>query len=66
MSGWIRQVHRWTSAVFAVIVAAIFAAQGIGTAVADWVYFLPLAPLLVLFLTGAWMFVGPYLRRRPA
>ena len=47
MSRWIRQVHRWVSAGFAVVVAAIFAAQGMGATVAEWVYLLPLAPLLV-------------------
>ncbi len=44
----IRQVHRWTSLVFAVVVSAIFATLGIGRQPAEWVYFLPLFPLAVL------------------
>jgi len=55
-----RAVHRWTALVFTLIVAAIFAAQGMGATPVEWVYFLPLAPLLVMFLTGAWMWVRHY------
>jgi hypothetical protein len=41
----IRQIHRWTSLVFTVAVAGIFLALGLGEP-AEWVYLLPLAPLL--------------------
>jgi hypothetical protein len=52
----IRQTHRWTSVLFTLIVAGLFAATGLG-GVAEWVYFLPLPPLAVMMLTGLWMFV---------
>ncbi|EYD78331.1 hypothetical protein Rumeso_00160 [Rubellimicrobium mesophilum DSM 19309] len=63
MSRLIRQTHRWTSLVFALLVAGIFLALGLGSEPAQWVYFLPLAPLFLLLLTGLWLFVLPYLAR---
>lgn len=59
----IRTVHRWASIVFVAVVAAIFVALGMGREVVDRVYYLPLAPLAVLALTGLYLFVLPYLRR---
>ena len=65
MSGnmWIRQIHRWTSIVFAVVVAAIFAMLGVGMVPAQWIYFLPLPPLFILLATGLWLFALPYLAK---
>ncbi|CAN7696559.1 MULTISPECIES: hypothetical protein [Ensifer] len=63
-NNWIRQIHRWTSLVFAVVVAAIFIALGVGKQPAEWVYFLPLFPLAILVPTGLYMFVLPYLSGR--
>src|SRR3546814_11837190 len=45
---FIRQVHRWLSILFTLIVAAIFLTLGLGRAPAEWVYFLPLAPLALM------------------
>jgi len=59
----IRQIHRWVSIIFAVIVAGIFAALGTGQQPAQWVYLLPLAPLFVLTVTGLYMFALPYFRK---
>ena len=61
---WIRQIHRWVSILFTVVVAAIFAMLGAGRELAQWVYFLPLFPLALLILTGLYMFVLPYAARR--
>ncbi|WP_457579707.1 hypothetical protein [Ensifer canadensis] len=63
-NNWIRQIHRWTSLVFAVFVAAIFIALGVGKQPAEWVYFLPLFPLAILVPTGLYMFALPYLSGR--
>ena len=57
---WIRQIHRWLSIIFTAIVIAIFAALGLGMQPVEWVYFLPLAPLALLALTGLYLFVLPY------
>jgi len=62
--GWIRQTHRWVSAIFTLAVLALFAVAGLGMQVAEWVWILPVAPLMLLLVTGTVMFVRPYLARR--
>jgi len=64
MSAFIRQFHRWTSLVFVLIVVAIFVMMGLGQQPAQWIYYLPLAPLFLLIATGLYMFVLPYVKRR--
>jgi len=61
----LRQVHRWLSIAFTVavtinVVALVMKAQ------AAWIGFLALAPLVVLMLTGLYLFALPYLPRRRA
>jgi ABC-type polysaccharide/polyol phosphate export permease len=60
VSKGIRQFHRWTSLAFMLVVVVIFAMLGLGQRPAQWIYYLPLAPLFVLVLTGAYMFFQPY------
>ncbi|WP_421917133.1 hypothetical protein [Mesorhizobium sp.] len=57
---WFRQVHRWLSIIFTLVVAAIWIALGLGRQPAQWVYFLPLLPLAFLLLTGLYLFALPY------
>ena len=57
---WIRQIHRWLSVIFTVIVAAIFGALGLGEEPAQWIYLMPLAPLALLLLTGIYLFLLPH------
>ena len=66
VSKFIRVFHRWTSIVFTLIVLAIFAMLGLGQQPEQWIYYLPLAPLFLLMLTGLYMFALPYLKRRAA
>lgn len=61
---WIRQFHRWVSILFTALVIAIFVMLGAGKEPAEWVYFLPLAPLALLTFTGLYMFALPYVVRR--
>lgn len=61
---WVRQGHRWLSVIFTAVVAAIFVSLGVGVEPAEWVYFLPLAPLALLLLSGLYLFVLPYAARR--
>jgi hypothetical protein len=63
-NGWMRQMHRWISILFVVVVAGIFITLGTGHKLVQWVYFLPLAPLALLSLTGLYLFVRPYALRR--
>ncbi len=60
---WIRQIHRWLSIAFTVgvivdIVNIVTLGQGEEPAV--WVYLLALLPLVLLLLTGLYLFVLPH------
>jgi cellulose synthase/poly-beta-1,6-N-acetylglucosamine synthase-like glycosyltransferase len=59
MSKWIRQVHRWLSIAFTVAVIANVVAMVVEKQ-AVWVGLLALFPLILLMLTGLYMFALPY------
>lgn len=63
MSKFIRQTHRWVSIAFALVVAALFAMLGLGQQPAQWLYYVPLAPLFLLLATGLYMFFQPYVAK---
>ena len=63
-SGWIRQVHRWMSALFTLAVVINFAVLGMAETPIEWVYYLPLPFLFVLLGTGIYMFLLPYFRTK--
>jgi hypothetical protein len=56
---WLRQIHRWLSIAFtaAVIVNVVALVQG---EQAVWVGLLALFPLVLLLLTGLYLFALPY------
>jgi L-asparagine transporter-like permease len=56
---WVRQIHRWLSMAFtvAVIVNVVALVQ---QNQAVWIGLLALLPLILLLLTGLYMFVLPY------
>jgi len=56
---WIRQIHRWLSIAFTVAVIANVVAM-MQEKQAVWVGVLALLPLILLLLTGLYMFVLPY------
>lgn len=60
---WFRQTHRWLSIAFTagVIVNGIAVARG---RYANWVGLLALLPLILLLLTGLYLFVLPYAVKR--
>lgn len=60
---WVRQGHRWLSIFFTLVVVANFAAMTQGTPPA-WLTYLPLAPLLLMVLSGLYLFALPYLGKR--
>jgi hypothetical protein len=61
-SNWIRQVHRWLSIAFTLaVIVNIFAMVQEKAAV--WVGLLALFPLILLMLTGLYMFARPYAAR---
>ncbi len=55
-TGRVRQVHRWSSVVFVVTVAATVIALARPEPIV-WVSYLPLLPLAGLFLSGSFMLV---------
>lgn len=59
---WIRQSHRWFSIAFTLTVLANFAAMARGTP-PMWITYAPLLPLALLFLSGLYLFVLPYLAK---
>ena len=65
MSKWIRQMHRWVSIVFTVtVIANIVQIAAGGGNPPNWITYAPLLPLVLLLLTGLYMFVLPYVARR--
>jgi len=59
----IRQIHRWLSIVFTLAVAVNVAALLLKTQ-AVWIGLLALFPLILLLLSGLYLFVLPYLASR--
>lgn len=59
-----RQLHRWVSIVFTLAVTANVVAMGAGQQEVTWVTYTPLPPLLLLLLSGLYLFVLPYVGRR--
>jgi hypothetical protein len=61
---WIRQMHRWVSIAFTATVIANFIALAQGSGMPPpWVTYSPLLPLVLLMLTGLYLFVLPYATR---
>lgn len=61
---WIRQTHRWLSIIFTLTVIANFAAMALGKP-PMWLVYSPLPFLFLLLFSGLYMFVLPYVSRRP-
>jgi hypothetical protein len=67
MNNLIRQAHRWVSIAFTVgVVANIVAISQLHgqEKPAFWVGLLALIPLVLLLLSGLYMFVSPYVAKR--
>jgi heme A synthase len=60
---WIRQSHRWLSVAFTLAVLANLVALA-KEQKAVWVGLLALFPLILLLLTGLYMFALPYVAKR--
>lgn len=59
MNKLMRQAHRWLSIIFTVVVVINIGALAMGSQ-ATWVGFLALPPLLLMLITGLYLFVLPY------
>lgn len=62
-SAWLRQAHRWLSIAFTLAVLANLVALAMRRQEA-WIGFMALVPLVLLMVTGLYMFVRPYLKAR--
>lgn len=60
-----RQIHRWVSIAFTLAVIVNFVALGMKSN-ATWVGLLAIPPLLLLLVTGLYLFVLPYRTRAKA
>lgn len=58
-NSWIRQVHRWLSIAFTLAVIGNVIAM-VRQEQAVWIGLLALLPLILLLLTGLYMFALPY------
>jgi hypothetical protein len=56
---WVRQVHRWLSITFTAGVLVYIVAMGRGQPAA-WIGLFALVPLILLLITGLYLFVLPY------
>jgi hypothetical protein len=59
---WIRQIHRWLSIAFTLAVIANLVVMMQGMQVL-WVGLLALFPLILLLLTGLYLFALPYVAK---
>ena len=62
-SNGIRQFHRWMSVLFTISVVVTSIALSQEKPIV-WVSYVPLLPLALLFLTGAYIFLLPYVAKR--
>ncbi len=65
LNRYIRQTHRWLSIAFTVSVAGYIVVMTRGP-VPAWLNIFPAGSLILMFLTGAYLFVLPYLPKRRA
>ncbi len=62
---WIRQAHRWLGVAFTVTVIAniVVMSAGQGQMPPPWVTYSPLPPLALLWFSGMYLFVLPYVAK---
>jgi hypothetical protein len=66
-SHWIRRIHRWVSVAFTLAFMTNIVALSLGQGQPPaWITYSPLPPLLLLLLTGLYLYALPYLIRRPS
>ena len=66
LSKWMRWFHRWVSIIFIATVLAATVAAATGQDTQSPIFYLPLAPLVLLMASGLYLFVLPYVRGRKA
>jgi cytochrome b len=64
LSNKVRQFHRWVSVAFTLGVITYMVAMSGGSQPPGWVGLFALFPLILLLITGLYLFFLPYWRRR--
>ena len=65
LNQWTRQIHRWLSMAFTAGVVTYIVAMSVGQGQPPaWVGLLALVPLILLLVTGLYLFALPYVSRR--
>ena len=65
LNQWTRQIHRWLSIAFTAGVVTYIAAMSMGQGQPPaWIGLLALVPLILLLVTGLYLFALPYVGRR--
>lgn len=62
-SSWFRRVHRWVAVAFVASVVLVTVVLATQEQPAEWIYLSPLLPLAIMVITGAVLFVQPYVAR---
>ncbi|WP_396593560.1 hypothetical protein [Brevundimonas sp. R86498] len=65
MNAFVRQTHRWLAIVFTFAVLANVAAMALGIQ-SVWVGVLALGPLILMLISGLWLFALPWMGRKGA
>jgi hypothetical protein len=60
----IRQTHRWLGVIFTLAVGANIVVMSAGKAPPEWITYSPLIPLVLMWLSGMYLFVLPYTAKR--
>jgi heme A synthase len=63
-NAWVRQIHRWVSMAFTIVVVIVTILVLVQRQPAEWILLTPLLPLALLLLTGLYLFALSYLSRR--
>lgn len=63
VSYFIRQFHRWMSIIFTFLVLVAFVAST-RPAPPEWLFYAPLPALMLMLLSGLYLFALPYMRKR--
>lgn len=63
---WVRQGHRWLAIAFTLGVLAYIVAMRGGVQPPAWVGLLALVPLILLLVSGLYLFALPYFRKARA
>lgn len=63
MNKWIRKLHRVVAVVFTLVVVTLFYVQATQATPPEWVFLVPGGLLVLLWLSGAYLYLLPWVAR---